>query len=609
MQNPEGNSEGVADARASGDRLRQVLGRFRGAFIAVIVFGVVANVLMLTLPFYMLNLFTRVMTSRSVETLVMLTIAAVAGLGLFAVVDAVRLRLLARIGIALDHGVSGYILNASLRNVAAGTGGSTTQNLRDLSEVRTFLSSPAIVAIFDAPFLPAYIWIIYLFHPVMGHLALAGSVVLFGVALLNERMTRGPMKEATSAAAKTYQMADGYLRSADAVQSMGMRPWVVQAWQESHTRDLAAVGRASSLATSMSSLAKFLRFMLQVAIYATGAYLFLEQSMTPGAMIAAGILVGRALQPVEMAIGSWRNLVSARGAYGRLKEFLAKNARPASGTELPAPQGRLSVEKLVVAAPGGGERLILRGVGFELEAGDMLGIIGPSGAGKTTLARSIVGLLSPKAGTVRLDGAELSQWNPDLLGRYVGYLPQDVQLLAGTVAQNIARMIQGAPSEAVIAAAKLAGVHEMILRLPQGYDTELGDGGLGLSAGQRQHIGLARALYGNPALLVLDEPNSNMDGTSEQALLQALAAVDAAGTTVIVVSHRLNILGGADKLLVLRDGTVEMFGPRTEVLARLSRGTQAGAPQVTAQQPRLPYPQYSGIKKGSVTPLRADTGA
>ncbi len=491
------NREAKAGAsEPSRDRLRQVLGRFRGAFIAVIIFGVVANILMLTLPFYMLNLFTRVMTSRSVETLFMLTIAAVAGLALYAVVDTVRMRLLSRIGVALDHGISGYILNASVRNVAAGNGGSTTQNLRDLSEVRTFLGSPAIVALFDAPFLPAYIWIIYLFHPVMGHLALGGAVILFGVALLNERLTRAPMKEASAAAAKTYQMADGYLRSADAVESMGMRPWVVQTWQETHARDLAATGRATNLATSLSSVAKFLRFMLQVAMYATGAYLFLEQKMTPGAMIAAGILVGRALQPVEMAIGSWRNMVSARAAYDRLKEFLAKNAPTGETLELPAPQGRIAVEKLAVAAPGGGDRLLLKGVSFELPSGELLGIIGPSGAGKTTLARAMVGLLSPRAGTVRLDGAELNQWNPDLLGRYVGYLPQDVQLLAGTVAQNIGRMIQGAPSEAVVAAAKLAGVHEMILRLPKGYETELGDGGLGLSAGQRQHIGPAAGAGG-----------------------------------------------------------------------------------------------------------------
>jgi PrtD family type I secretion system ABC transporter len=570
------------------DPIRRVLQRFRGAFIAVAFFGVMANLLLLTMPFYMLNLFSRVMTSRSVETLVMLTIAAVGGLVLYAIVDSVRSRVLVRIGSALDQGLAGDLLGGTLHRAARGGVGASAQQLRDLSELRSFVGGPSVTALFDAPFVPIFLWVIYLMHPALASVALAGSIILLVLAFANERLTRGPTAEASSASGRMYGLAEGLVRNADAVESMGMRGSVVRDWQRVQSQTSVLTVRAAERSTTMTAIAKLVRFLIQIALFAVGAFYFLEGTLAPGAMIAAGMLVGQALRPVEMSIQTWRGLVSARTAYARLKETMGQTDAPVERLALPAPKGRLTLERIIAMAPAS-ERVLLKGVAFDLQPGEFLGVIGPSGAGKTTLARSILGLMPLASGTVRIDGADIRQWEPDALGRYLGYLPQDVQLLHGTVAENIARMTPGAPPEDVVAAAQMAGVHELILRLPKGYDTDIGETGVRLSAGQRQHIGLARAFYGSPVLVVLDEPNANLDSAGEQALLKTLATAHRSGTTLIVVSHRPTILEGADKILMLREGSVELFGPRAEVFARLGRGgsTQAQAPE----QGRLPYPQ------------------
>ncbi|SDC81272.1 type I secretion system permease/ATPase [Belnapia rosea] len=546
--------------------LRRALQACRSQFILVGVFSGVVNLLQLTTSVYMMQVFDRVLSSRALDTLLYLSLIAIAAIAVLAVLEGVRGKVMQRIGSWIEHRVApeGFVraIESTLRGRPY-----RMEALRDLAVCRGYLGSPGALSLYDVPWVPIYIGVIFLLHPMMGFIALGGAVVLFGLTLASEVSTSALLKEANTAAMASQRRADAISRNAEVIDSMGMLPSVIGRWRESVAAMTGPQQRAADRASFLVAMTKFCRLAVQIGILGAGAYLVLQQELTSGASIAGSIIMGRALAPVEQMIGGWKQLVSARQSFRRLQSFLAMPRLRPPGLPLPEPVGKVSVERVSYAFPGQGVAMI-KGVNFTLTPGESLAVIGPSAAGKTTLIRLLIGTLAPTAGTVRLDGADVYQWMREDFGRHVGYLPQDVELFDGTVFRNIARMAEAEP-EAVYEAAKLAGCHDMILRLPNGYETEIGDSGQYLSGGQRQLIGLARAMFGRPKLVVLDEPNSNLDGDSEAALTQALERLKAQDTTVILVSHRPTLVQGVDKVLLLKDGAMEMFGPRTEVLKRL----------------------------------------
>jgi PrtD family type I secretion system ABC transporter len=552
------------------NELAEVLRACRRYFATALIFSLAINLLYLASPLYMLQIYDRVISSASQVTLVMLTVILLVTLAALAGLDSVRARVLTRASIRLDGLMAGRVVAATMELAARG-GPARSQPLRDFDTFRQFITGAGIHAVFDLPWAPIYIAVIFILHPMLGAFALGCAVVLVLMAVLNEAVTKKPITEANEAAARNYSFTEMSLRNAEVVQAMGMMPGLLQRWSRDRNLTLERQSFASDRAATTSSIIRFLRLAMQSVILGLGAYLVIERVTTIGAMFAASILLGRALQPVEQVVASWRNLTSARGAYQRIKELLALSPLRDPALALPKPAGRLSVEGLTYVIPRT-NRPILRNVSFRLDAGEVLGIIGPSGAGKSTLSRQIVGILPPSAGAVRLDGADVSIWPRESLGRHIGYLPQDIELFADTVASNISRFRNDDDQE-VIEAAQLAGVHDMILRLPGGYETQIGDGGTILSGGYRQRIGLARAVYGNPSMVVLDEPSSNLDSDGDTALLSCIAELKKRGITVVMISHRPNTLGAVDKLLFLREGAAEMFGPRDEVIARLTRPT------------------------------------
>jgi len=501
---------------------------------------------------------------------VMLTLVLLVALAALAGLDSVRARILARASIHLDRLLAGRVVTVTMESAARGAT-ARSQPLRDFDSFRQFITGSGIHAVFDLPWAPIYIGVIFLLHPWLGTFALGSAIVLVLMALLNERMVRQPLTEANNAATRNYSFTEMSLRNSEVVQAMGMMPGLLNRWSRERNLVLEHQAVASDRAATTQSMIRFLRLAMQSLILGLGAYLVIERLATVGAMFAASILLGRALQPVEQIVGYWRNLTSARSAFRRVRELLKANPPRDPALSLPRPAGRLSVEGLTYVLPGT-TRSILRNVSFRIEPGEILGIIGPSGAGKSTLARQLVGVLSPTTGAVRLDGADVAPWPRESLGRHLGYLPQDIELFSDTVAANVSRFRKDDDAD-VIEAAQLAGVHDMILRLPGGYETQIGDGGAVLSGGHRQRIGLARAIYGNPSLVVLDEPSSNLDSDGDAALLSCIAELKKRGATVVMISHRPNTLGAVDKLLVLRDGTVELFGARDEVIARITRPT------------------------------------
>lgn len=551
--------------------MRRFLSRFWPFFLYAGLFSLFINLLLLVPALYMLQVFDRVLLSRSDETLVVLTVGVVTALAIMMLLDVLRGRLLASAGLALDRLLGPRVLSGLLANARTPGAGEYVHGLHDVAVLRGFLTGTGIISLFDAPWLPIYLLVIYLFHPVLGVVATAGAGLLLLLAVLNEKLTRRPLEELQAEQRRAARFIDAGLRNAEVVNALGMAAAVTERWQRLNRQVLVRQAGASQVGGGLSSATRFTRQLVQVVTLGTGAWLVIDLHVTSGVMIAATILLGRALAPVETLIAGWKSMVDARSAYGRLAVLIGRTEQGGKVTELPPPCGRLSAERAIFGIAGQ-ERPILKGVSFQLESGESLGIIGPSGSGKSTLARLIVGVWKPTAGSMRLDGAEVSAWPRERLGPHVGYLPQDVELFAGTVAENIARLGE-ADSEAIVQAARRAQAHAMILRLPRGYDTEIGDAGAVLSGGQRQRLALARALYGQPRLIVLDEPNSNLDGEGEDALLRALAALKQEGATVILITHRPSLLASIDKVLVLREGTVEHFGARAEVIAKVTRGS------------------------------------
>jgi ATP-binding cassette subfamily C exporter for protease/lipase/ATP-binding cassette subfamily C protein EexD len=508
-------------------------------------------------------------SSRSGETLVMLFVLTLLALFFMAYLDTIRTRLLTRAAIKLEKLLGPRVLGSMLRQSASANRSLSMHGLRDINALRTFLTGPGIIAMFDAPWVPLFIVVIFLFHPMLGVVALFGALVLLGLTVLNERLSRRSLEAMQNDARVAGRFVDQSLGNAEVVGAMGMVDNVTQDWREMSQKVLKSQLEANQIGSFLTSTTRFLRQILQVIMLAVGAWLTIEQLSTPGVMIAATIILGRALAPVESLIAGWKSLVDARGAYDRLSQVFATETKAPDTMDLPPPKGALTVENVVFGFRGQ-DLPIVRRVSFALPAGTSLGVVGPSAAGKSTLARLIVGVWHPISGAVRLDGADIRTWPRERLGPHVGYLPQAVEIFAGTVSANIARM-GDVDSEDVIKAATRANAHEMILALPNGYDTPVGEGGALLSAGQRQRLALARALYGNPKLVVLDEPNSNLDQAGEAALADAIRQLKADGVTLVVITHRLPLLATLDKVLVLMNGAVEKYGTLAEVMPRTSQ--------------------------------------
>jgi PrtD family type I secretion system ABC transporter len=547
--------------------LDSTMGQARGVFVAVALFSFFINALMLTVPLYMLQVYDRVLVSRSEHTLLMLTLVAGGFLLALGFLELARSRILVRLGAQLDNRLSAPLISGMLHLRLSGHDGQG-QPIRDLDTMRVFLTGPGLLSFFDAPWTPFFILVIFVFHPLLGFIALTGAVLLFCLALLNELITRSPQRSSAAISIEADEFVESSLRNAEVIQGMGMLPGLLRRWHKKHKTALGFQAIASDRAGLISSNAKFFRQLLQIAVLGTGAYLAINQVITPGVMIVASIIMARALAPIEMSINSWRGFVSARSAYGRLKGLLNQTEPKHEQMTLPKPDGSLSVEGLV-AAPPGVQKPVIKGISFALDAGEILAIVGPSAAGKSTLARLLVGVWSPASGHIRLDTADVSNWDHDALGPHIGYLPQDVELFDGTVSENIARFNEPDPN-LVVAAAQQGGVHEMILRLPDGYDTQIGEAGKVLSGGQRQRIALARALYGDPSFIVLDEPNASLDGEGEEKLRATLEKLRANKKTVVLIAHRPSLIRTADRVLVLRDGRVEQFGPMADVMRKLN---------------------------------------
>ncbi len=553
----------------------------RTSFLTAGFFSLFINLLLLVPVIYMLQVYDRVLASSSVSTLLMLTLIAVFLFLVMGGLEWVRSQILVATGTRLDHLLGGRVFDAVFTQTL-GSGGklASAQPLGDLLQLRQFLTGPGLFAFFDAPWLPIYIAVMFLFHPAFGVVAIISAVVLLALAIWNEFATRDDLKEANRHSMESSNYTQRNLRNAEAIDAMGMLPRIRARWQAKQDVLLALQSRASRKGGLITAFSKTFRLTVQSLALGLGAYLAIQREITPGIVIAGSILLGRALAPLDLLINTWRGFLAARDSYSRLDSLLRTMPLREPPMPLPAPRGVLSVEKLVITPPGA-PAAVIKGISLTVEPGTMLAMIGPSAAGKSTLARAMLGIYSPAAGTVRLDGAELEQWSREALGEHVGYLPQDVELLDGSIGENIARF-GSVDAEKVVAAAQAAGVHAMILRQPQGYDTRIV--GNVLSAGQRQRIGLARALYGNPQVIVLDEPNSNLDQEGDAALAGALAQLKQAGHTLVVVTHRNNLLSLTDRVLLLIDGQAAAYGPTDKVMASLQQGA------ARSMAPVMPHP-------------------
>lgn len=538
------------------------------ALTTALVFSFFINLLLFVSPLYMLQIYDRAIPSRSETTLVGLTLLAAYLLLVYAGLEMLRQRILTRAGLEFDRLIAEPVFQAVHRTNMMRGDAQGGQALRDVDTLREFATGAGAIILCDAPWVPIFLAACFVLHPYFGFLAIGGAVLIVLLTLLQEVATTRHLADASRASSRANGYAVAALRNGDTIQAMGMLGAIRSLWSARHSDVLASSVRAGDRAGMIGSAAKFVRMFLQTMILGMGAYLAINGQITPGSMIAASIIIGRALAPVEGVVGNWKGLTAARGALSRLRHLMAVAGQEERRIDLPRPTGRLELDNVVAGAPGQ-TKASLRGVGLRLDAGKVLGVIGPSAAGKSSLARVICGIWRPAAGTVRLDGAELSHWDPQKLGPHIGYLPQDVELFAGTVAENIARF-QPADDAKIVDIARLAGCHEMIQTLPDGYNTQIGDGGTMLSGGQKQRIGLARAFFGLPSLVVLDEPNASLDLDGVQALLLAIERFRGIGTTIVVITHAASVLAAVDEIIVMVDGQIQSRGGRDEVMMRIS---------------------------------------
>ncbi len=548
-----------------------------GAFMGVAGMSALANLLTLTGSFFMLEVYDRVIPSRSIPTLVGLCVLALALYAAQSALEALRARTLARIGAALDAEIGPRVFSLSVQAPLRGAKPDQAgQPLRDLEQLRAFLAGSGPAALFDLPWLPVYVAVCFLFHPLIGVAAIGGAVLLVSLTLAAEVATRAPARSAAAHAGRRLALSEAARRNAETVAALGLEDRLCRRWGVVNRDHAHAQQRTSDLAGGLGAVSKACRMALQSGVLALGAWLVINNQASGGIIIAASILVARALAPAELAIANWRVFVAARQSWQRLAEALERHPPARVPLALPAAKVSLSVEGVHVVPPGA-DRATVHEASFQLRAGQGVGVIGPSAAGKSSLVRALVRIWTPARGRVRLDGADLGQWSPEHLGAQIGYLPQETELFAGTIAENISRFLPDAPAEAIVAAAQAAGAHDLILNLPRGYDTVLGEAGAGLSAGQRQRIGLARALYGDPFLVVLDEPNANLDAEGEHALTQAILRVRGRGGICVVVAHRPSALVAVDHVLMMHEGRVQAFGTKDEVLKRVLRPAPAPA--------------------------------
>ncbi|MBI2769663.1 MAG: type I secretion system permease/ATPase [Burkholderiales bacterium] len=543
---------------------------FRREFLMVAVFSMVANVLLLSPTLYMLQVYDRVLTSQSEVTLLAVSLITLFLFGVMAFSEAMRSRVLVDAGVRLDERLGTRVFNASFESYLSQSSASPSRAFSDLIEIRQFLTGQGIFALFDAPWAPVYIFVTFLMHPFLGLLSLVFALFQGALAWFGHRYTVAPSEAASKAAGEANAYLQSKLRNAEVLESMGMIPNLEHRWREEHRNYLAKHARAQAMTHRVMAWSKFLRYTQQSLALGAGALLVIDGQLSPGAMIASNVLMSRALTPIDMVVSSWRGFISARSAFRRLELLLGEYPEQDPALSRVAPRGALELNKVVAMAPGRVEP-ILKAVDLCIAAGTVVAVLGPSGSGKSTLARVMVGIWPGVMGEVLLDGIPLSSWNRIELGPHLGYLPQDIELFEGSIADNIARFGELEP-EKVIEAARCAGLHDMILRFPKGYDTPIGEAGGLLSGGQRQRIGLARAVYGNPALVVLDEPNANLDDAGEAALVRTVQELKAQGRTVVLITHRPSAVAAADRVVLLRDGRIEAQGARDEVLALLKSG-------------------------------------
>jgi PrtD family type I secretion system ABC transporter len=572
--------------------LKAAYGKFRATFIATLVFSFFLNMLMFVGPLYMLQVYDRVLSSRNEMTLLMITAIAIALLISYGLLEFTRSRLLVRAGLQFDELLASPVFHRVVKERTAKPDSNVQIVLRDMDRVREFMTGQGILAFFDAPWVPLFLALCFAFHPWLGFVATGGAVVIFILALCNEFLTRKHLQDANQAGQGADHFVNATMQNAEVIRALGMEKQLTKRWQNQHQEMLAHQARASDRSGSIMAGSKFVRMSLQVGILGVGAYLAIHQQISPGIMIAASIVMGRALAPVEQAVGRWSQFVGARSSHARLKQLFEGILEQENRTELPKPTGKLTVEQLFAVVPGTRDTL-LKGISFSVEPGEILAVIGPSGSGKSSLVRHIVGAMTPAGGAVRLDGTEVHHWDPEQMGRYTGYLPQDVKLFGGTVAENISRFEDQPEDADVVAAATLAGAHDMIQRLSNGYETQVGDGGMFLSGGQRQRVGLARAVYRYPSLVVLDEPNSNLDSLGEKALISCIKELKSMGKTVVLVTHKPNLLALSDKTLMLMNGTAEKFGPTEDFFQKKPHGAESGNTQKKAAGSSGPVVPFS----------------
>ena len=579
MANPAQKKKTTANSE-----LKEAILASKKSFIIVGVFSLFVNLLMLVPSIYMLQLYDRVMTSRSEDTLIMLTSIVMVLFITMALLEIVRSKILVKIGNKLDSILSQRVFDTLFELANKHPGKASSMPLNDLTQVRQFMTGNGIFAFFDTPWIPIYVALLFMFHPVLGYFAIFAAIVLVSLTIFNEYSTKTKLAEANSLNRASTVFVDMNLRNAEVINAMGMKNNIKEKWKEKYYGFLNAQNEASSKAGIFSNVSKSTRMMFQSLILGLGGYLAIHNEISSGMLIAGSILMGRALAPLDLLINTWKGFSSARASYARLEALLADFPKDKEYMELPDPKGEIMLEGVVVIPPGSKQPSI-KGISMKIDKGDVVGIIGPSAAGKSSLARAILGLWPLVQGKVRLDKADIHQWDKEHLGKHIGYLPQDIELFEGTISQNIARFAE-VDSKKVVEAAQKAGVHEMILRLADGYDTKIGAGGATLSGGQRQRIGFARAIYDNPVLVLLDEPNSNLDDQGEKALVQAIRILKEMGTTVILITHRPSILQATNKLAVIKQGQLEAYGNTNEILQRMAAAAKAQAPQQPQPQPQ-----------------------